>query len=72
MTGDVSKAPKGFKKQAFGIVLIIFGTINIILNIVTDIPVDIFDVLMIILGGVLFTIGFVQKSQKIPPSSPSS
>ena len=69
MTPDVSKAPKGFKKQVFGVVLILFGAVNTILNIKTDISVDAFDLLIIVLGGGLFVFGTVQKSKGFPPTS---
>lgn len=69
MRGDVSKAPRGFKKQAFGVVLIVFGVVNVTLNIKTDIPVDIFDLLMILIGGSVFAFGFIQKSKTHPPAS---
>ena len=69
MTTHVSKAPKGFKKQVFGIVLVIFGAVNVLLNLKTDIEVDAFDLLMIVLGGSLFGFGFVQKYKGRPPAS---
>lgn len=69
MSDNVAKAPKGFKKQAFGVVLIAFGTVNVILNIKTEIPVDAFDLLMIVFGGALFVFGFIQKNKGRPPTS---
>ncbi len=49
MSAEVSKALKGFKKQAFGIVLILFGAISTVFNIKTGIAVDAFDLFMIVL-----------------------
>lgn len=69
MTTGVSRAPKGFKKQAFGVVLVIFGVVNVVLNVKTDIPVDVFDLLIILIGGSLFAFGFIQKSKRRPPES---
>lgn len=69
MTSSVSRAPKGFKKQVFGVVLILFGAINTILNIKTNISVDAFDLLMIVLGGGLFAFGAIQKNKGRPPAS---
>ena len=69
MKVDVSKPPKGFKKQVFGVVLILFGAVNAILNIKTDIPVDAFDLLLIVFGSGLFVFGFIQKSKGRPPTN---
>ena len=63
MSPDVSKAPKGFKKQVFGVILIFFGAVNTILNIKTDISVDAFDLLIIVLGGGLLAFGAIQKNK---------
>lgn len=64
MTSGMSKAPKGFKKQVFGVVLMLFGAVNVTFNIKTDIPVDVFDLLLIVFGGGLFVFGSVQKDKE--------
>ena len=65
----VSRAPKGFKIQVFGVILVLFGAVNTILNIRTDIPVDVFDLLLMLVGGGLFAFGLVQKRRVCPPQS---
>ena len=65
----VSMAPKGFKVQVFGVILVLFGAVNTILNIKTDIPVDVFDLFLMLAGGGLFAFGLVQKRRACPPQS---
>ena len=69
MSPSVSRVPKGFKKQIFGVVLILFGAVNTILNIKTDISVDAFDLFIIVLGGGLVAFGAIQKNKGRPPTS---
>lgn len=61
MSRTASKLPPGFKKQAFGAVLAVFGIIDTVMNLITGIALDGFFLFLIGVGVALFIIGARQK-----------
>ena len=61
MIRTASKSAPGFKKQAFGVVLAVFGIIDTGMNLLTGIALDGFFLLLIVAGVTLFIVGGLQN-----------
>ncbi len=55
------KLPSGFKKQVFGATLIVFGTVDTVMNLIVGITPDGFFLILIPIGILLFIVGIKQK-----------
>lgn len=60
----MTKAPKEIKKQVFGIVLFGLGTITALLARTIGFELDVFYVVISIVGVCLFLYGYVQKQSQ--------
>lgn len=61
MTSGLPKTVNRFKIRAFGVVLLVFGVINVAMNIATDIPVDAFDLFIAAIGAALLAFATFSK-----------
>ncbi len=61
MSRIANKLPPGFKKQAFGATLAMFGTIDTVMNLITGIALDGFFLFLIVAGIALFIVGTLQR-----------
>lgn len=57
------RAPKGIKKQVFGVVLFSLGTVTALLANIIGFELDIFYVVISIIGAGLFLYGAIQKNR---------
>jgi hypothetical protein len=61
MIRTASKLPPGFKKQAFGVILAVFGIVDTGMNLLTGIALDGFFLFLIVAGVAIFIVGAMQK-----------
>jgi len=61
MSESTNRLPPGFKKQAFGATLAVFGIVDTVMNLITGIALDGFFLFLIGAGAALFIIGARQK-----------
>jgi len=59
----VTAAPRGIKKQVLGGVLVCLGAITALLSRVIGFELDVFYVLISVIGAGLFLYGAIQKNQ---------
>ena len=59
----MTAAPRGIKKQALGGVLVCLGAITALLSRVIGFELDVFYVLISVIGAGLFLYGAIQKNQ---------
>lgn len=68
----MTPAPKGIKKQVFGVVLLSLGAITALLARIIGFELDIFYVAICLVGTCLFLYGAIQKKRHELPNKPAS
>lgn len=61
MSWKMRRASNSFKLKALGFILVLFGAVNTVMNLLTNINVDFFDLFLIVAGVALFALGSLLK-----------
>jgi len=67
MTSGLPRVVNRFKIRAFGVILVLFGAVNSVMNMATGIPVDAFDLFLAAAGAALLAFATFGKNRDTQP-----